>query len=159
MAKGKFLGFLGKVGNLAGAVIPGAGVAGKLAERASQIVKSKLKPAAEQKAAKEKKDEQGAKVVEARLRGSSETMAKLSVAAGNVWEFIKKYWWAFLPAALVGIYLIFFNKPRRVTRRRTTITRSAPARRKGTASKGTASKGTAWSRKMLLARRRKARKK
>jgi hypothetical protein len=35
MAKGKFLGFLGKVGALVGTVIPGAAVAGNLATKAA----------------------------------------------------------------------------------------------------------------------------
>lgn len=152
MAKGKLLGFLGKVGSLVGNVIPGAGVAGNLASNAAKMIRAK----GEEKAVLKKQVEKDKEIVRGVLGGQSVTGSKVRVKLMDAWEFVKKYWWAFLPAALVGIYLIFFKTKRATRRSRPRTNRSyTPVRRKRSATP----KGSAWARKMLLARRRKARKK
>jgi hypothetical protein len=151
MAKGKFLGFLGKVGGLVGNVIPAAGVAGKLATNASNLIKAKLKPSEKQKEQNNKQTERETKVAAAVLGGTSEGWAKFSVAMGEIWDFVVKYWWAFLPAIGTLIWLVFFKKKRRrVTRRRAVASRPV-ARRRAAPSRSN------FAARMLKARRAKAR--
>jgi len=153
MAKGRFLGFIGKVGALAGNIIPGAGVAGKLAENASKLMKDKSAQA-ELKKSREKQIEKETKIAGAYLSGGSPFMAKVGDFLGNAWEFTKKNWYIVLPAIFAVLWVLFFKKKTGVRRRRPTMARrSSPVRRKLSARP----KGSAWARKMLLARRKKAR--
>lgn len=153
MANGKFLGFLGKVGNLIGNVIPGAGVAGKLATNASNMVKAKLNPSPAQKAANAKQVDKESDVAALMLAGKSEFGAKLSVFLKTVWEFIVKYWYVFLPGVIILLYLLIFRRKKTYRKTRRSGSRYIPVTRKRTSKP----KGSAWARKMLLARRRKAR--
>lgn len=153
MAKGRFLGFIGKVGALAGNIIPGAGVAGKMAENASKLMKDKSAQA-ELKKSRDKQIEKETKIAGAYLSGGSPFLAQLGDWFGNAWEFTKKNWYIVLPAALALLWVLFFKKKGNTRRRsRPTARRSSPVRRKRSAQP----KGSAWARKMLLARRRKAR--
>jgi len=152
MAKGKFLGFVGKVGSLLGNVIPGAGVAGKLATNAGKLMADK----SAQEALKKERDKQAtkeAKVLGGLLGGSTLGTSKLSVFLGDAWIWIKQNWYIVLPAVIAIIWVLFFKKKTRsTTRRRSTGAKYTPVRRKRSATP----KGSAWARKMLLARRRKA---
>lgn len=153
MAKGRFLGFIGKVGALAGNIIPGAGVAGKLAENASKLMKDKSAQA-EIKKSREKQIEKETKIAGAYLTNGSPFMAKLGDFFSNAWEFTKKNWYIVLPAVLALLWVLFFKKKGSVKRRsRPAMRRSTPVRRKRSATP----RGSAWARKMLLARRKKAR--
>lgn len=152
MAKGKILGFLGKVGSLIGNVIPGAGVAGKLAENAGKLMKDKsaqaaLKKSREQQVAKE------TAIAGAYLTGGSPFVARLGEWFRNAWDFTKKNWYIVLPAVLAIIWVLFFSKKTRPRRRSYSRPRALPVRHK----KSARPRGSAWARKMLLARRRKAR--
>lgn len=154
MGKGRFMGFVSKVGSLVGTVIPGAGVAGALAGNAAKLMKNK---AAQETIKKEQKkaNEKNAKIVGSMLGGESPFMAKFGQVISDAWTFVKKNWYIVLPAALAVVWLLFFKKKTRsTTRRRTTRAKYTPVRRKRSATP----KGSAWAAKMLRARRAKARK-
>jgi len=157
MAKGKLLGFLGKVGTAIGNVFPAAGVAGKLATNASEMIKKKNAPAVV--AAKEKEIALKTAVTAEQLGGGSGAMAKLKAGLQDFWLFVVKYWWAFLPALLVLIYLLFFKSKRRTFARRVRRSPISANRPRVRRKKSAAPKGSAWARKMYLARMRKRRKK
>jgi len=152
MAGGKFLGFVGKVGSLIGNVVPGIGIAGKLATNAGALMKDKAaKDALKKEQAKQ--EEKQTKIIGGVLGGSSLGTSKLSVFLSDAWDWIKKNWYIVLPAVFAIIWLLFFQKKgRSAPRRRSSGAKYIPVRRKATARP----KGSAWARKMLLARRRKA---
>jgi hypothetical protein len=159
MAKGKFFGFLGKVGKLVGTVIPGAAVAGKLAENAAALIAKKKTPA--QKAADEKKVAEQAKATGALLGGATEGESKLLVLFGNVWTFVKKYWYVVLPAFVAVIYLLLFRKKKRaVGGHRVRRSSRTPKRiiRRSSKTKNKRLTGQAFVKKMRLAKLRAARK-
>lgn len=154
MAKGRFMGFVSKVANLAGAVIPGAGVAGKLAENASRLMKDKDAQATLKKE-RQKQIDKETKIAGAMLGGQSSGMAKFQLILSDAWEFVKNNWYIVLPAVLALLWVLIFRKKKvgRRPARRATGKKYIPVRRKWTAQP----KGSAWARKMLLARRKKAR--
>jgi hypothetical protein len=153
MGKGRFMGFVSKVGSLVGTVIPGAGVAGALAGNASKLMKDKALKESLKKEQK-KANEKSAKIVGSMLGGSSPFMSKVSQVLSDAWEFTKKNWYIVLPAVIAVIWVLFFKKKTRsATRRRTTRAKYTPVRRKRSATP----KGSAWAQKMLRARRAKAR--
>ena len=114
MAKGKFLNWASNKAKLLEGVVPGIGIAGALASSASKMMAKKQSPA------QKKKTED--KVAAAQLKinyvaGTMTPMERLKIFAMSAWVFMTKYWFAFLPAVLVLMYLLVFKTKRRARRR------------------------------------------
>jgi len=136
MAKGKFLNWAANKAKLLEGIVPGIGIAGALASSASKMMAKKQSPA------QKKKTED--KVAAAQLKinyvaGTMTPMERLKIFFMNAWAFMRKYWFAFLPAVLVLVYLLVFKTKsrsrRRPVRRASTVRRITRRPRSPTRSK------------------------
>lgn len=155
MSKGRFMGFISKAAVLAGSFIPGAAVAGTIAGKAAEFIKNKdlqKKIWSDQK----KQNEKSTKYVGSVLGGNSPGTAKFGIVLSDIWDFVRKNWYLVLPGVLALMWVLFFKKKSRVTRRRRTFTPRSRGLTNRRPVKKSSANGKAWAHRMLLARRRKA---